>query len=122
MLLSARYRFSAAMRLDGYEGPCGVDHGYEFVLDVAVRVPDEDVRDGAMPLDFVTLDALVEQRVVTRLHRSHLSTLLPNPTLERLALWIREQLQGHIAGLDHVQVCAGDRYSVHLRAAAERDA
>ena len=119
MLLSARYRFSAAMRLDGYAGPCGVDHGYEFMLDVAVSVPDSDVAGGAMPLDFVTLDSVVDKYVVSRLHRTHLSQTLPNPTLERLALWIREQLVGHIAGLDHLYICAGDRYSVRLQLAPD---
>lgn len=117
MQLSARYRFSAAMRLDGYVGPCGVDHGYEFVLDVAVDVPDVAVAEGAMPLDFVTLDAAVEAQVLRRLHRTHLSEIIENPTLERLALWIRAALTGHVPGLESLHICAGERYSVRLAGA-----
>lgn len=102
------------MRLDGYVGPCGADHGYEFTLEVVVDLDESDVVDGSMPLDFVALDALVESRIVSRLHRSHLSTTLTNPTLERLAIWIRDQLQAVVPGLHELRVSAGDRYSVYL--------
>ncbi|HET9784966.1 MAG TPA: 6-carboxytetrahydropterin synthase [Terriglobales bacterium] len=84
------FRFNA---LHSFPGDAGYDrhpHGHDYEFTVMV----EGERDHAgMLYDLRGLKPLVERDVIARLDHQNLDQLLPDPSLEALALWIWERLR-----------------------------
>jgi 6-pyruvoyltetrahydropterin/6-carboxytetrahydropterin synthase len=90
MQVTKRFRFEAAHHLPGYPGKCARPHGHGYRLDVTVEGP---VRADGLVFDFYDLKRLVNERVVERLDHRDLNELMPVPSAENIALWIRDQLR-----------------------------
>ncbi len=115
MIISCYYKFNAAMRLPDYQGICAQDHGYDFDLRVGLQVPvSEATEQHTIAVDFVDVDAVVEEKVLALLHRSSLNDTVQQPTLERIAMWIMQQLIPVFNNLVFVDLSAADRYQVRL--------
>lgn len=84
------FRFNA---LHSFPGDAGYDrhpHGHDYEFSVMV----EGTREGAgMLYDLRGLKPLVEREVIARLDHQDLDGILPEPSLESLAVWIWERLR-----------------------------
>ena len=89
MVLVKKFTFEAAHNLIKYHGKCERLHGhtYKLVVKVEGRLSEED-----MVIDFAELKKIVEDRVIKKLDHSYLNELFEQPTTERVAIWIWEQL------------------------------
>lgn len=100
MLVTKRFRFEAAHHLPGYPGKCARPHGHGYRLDVTVEGP---IRMDGLVFDFYDLKRIVNERVVEKLDHRDLNELMPLPSAENIAVWIRDQLRS--APLVGVRVC-----------------
>jgi len=90
VLLRREFTFDAAHRLEHYHGKCEALHGHTYRFAVTLRgEPDAE----GMVMDFVVLKDLVSERILARLDHSYLNDILPQPTAERIALWIWGELE-----------------------------
>jgi 6-pyruvoyltetrahydropterin/6-carboxytetrahydropterin synthase len=112
MELTVEFVFSAAHHLDEAEGRCRTMHGHDYRLLVTVAGP---VRGGdGMVMDFHEIDDIVTQTVLTELEGQLLNDVLPTPTAERLAEWIRDRLRPVLPGLSLLTIYETPRYKVTL--------
>ncbi len=105
MLLTRRYRFEAARRLDRLppSHPCSRLHGSSFSVVVQIEgEPDDNV---GWIMDFADLDAVVG-KVIGRLDHRYLNEIagLESPTTERLTRWLFDALKAELKGLRRVEV------------------
>lgn len=107
-----RYSFEAAHRLEWHQGKCYTLHGHSYVLEIEVTGP---VDDRGVVMDFAELDAVVEERVVSRLDHTYLNDLLDNPTVELVALVIGDWLDDAAIGWSTLRLWETERGSVLLR-------
>jgi len=93
MLLYKEFTFDAAHRLEQYHGKCETLHGHTYRLRVTVEgKPDEE----GMVMDFLELKKLVNENVLSRLDHAYLNDVVPQPTAERIALWIWKELDERV--------------------------
>ncbi len=57
-----------------------------------------------MVADFDEIGAVVRPRVIERLDHASLNDLIDNPTAERIAIWIWNELEPHLARLIEIVV------------------
>ena len=102
MRVRRRFRFEAAHRLPGHPGKCREMHGHSYELVVCV----ERSVDGpsGLAIDFSDLKQVVRREVVERLDHSCVNDLLENPTAERMAEWIWQQLAPVLVGLVEIEL------------------
>ncbi len=112
MELTVEFVFSAAHHLDEAEGRCRTMHGHDYRLEVTVAGPVQDA-DG-MVMDFHEIDRIVDQAVIRQLEGRTLNEILPTPTAERLAEWIRDRLRPALPGLRRLEIDETPRYRVTL--------
>ncbi|ACM22829.1 Queuosine biosynthesis protein QueD [Thermotoga neapolitana DSM 4359] len=91
MVLVKKFSFEAAHNLVKYHGKCERLHGHTYRLTVKVEGP---LNEEDMVMDFAELKKMVEDRVIKKLDHSYLNELFEQPTTERVAIWIWEQLSG----------------------------
>jgi len=96
VFLKREFTFDAAHRLEHYHGKCEALHGHTYRFAVVLR--GEPAAEG-MVMDFVVLKDLVSERVLVRLDHSYLNDILPQPTAERIALWIWGELEPALEAL-----------------------
>jgi 6-pyruvoyltetrahydropterin/6-carboxytetrahydropterin synthase len=93
MLLKKDFTFDAAHRLEQYHGKCEALHGHTYRLEVTLEgMPDEE----GMVMDFLVLKDLVKTHVLSYLDHVYLNDVIIQPTAERIALWIWNQLDDKI--------------------------
>lgn len=102
MLITRRFAFEAAHRLPHYDGPCRNPHGHSYRLQVSLDLPIQS-RTG-LTYDFVALDRVVRERVLSRLDHMDVNELIENPTAEHIVLWVWKQLEGHLPGLRELRL------------------
>jgi len=108
-----RFRFEAAHHLPRHPGKCRELHGHSYELVVTVEGPVES--DSGMVVDFSDLKRDVRERVVDRLDHRCVNDVIENPTAERMAEWIWQQLETQLSGLVEVELCETRDCSVVYR-------
>lgn len=136
MRLTRRYRFSASHRLHTavlteeqnrrLYGKCAnpYGHGHNYVLDVTVEAP---VDAHGQVANRASLDALVRERVLTRLEHKNLNTDLPEfaqtvPTTENLASRVCNLLLEHWnipPRLAHIRISETERNTFDLEVCSD---
>ena len=89
--VTKRMEIAGSHHLDlGYKSPCTNVHGHNWIIMVTVEGPLN--RDG-MVVDFKRIKDLVHL-----LDHKDLNKMIPiNPTAERIAEWVAEEVQAYIA-------------------------
>jgi len=116
MLITRKFGFEAAHHLPRYQGPCFNPHGHSYKLRVSLDVPID--RHSGMTYDFMDLDRLVRERVLTHLDHKNVNDLIENPTAEHIILWIWGQLNGKVPGLCELRLAETDDCWVTYRGEA----
>src|SRR5262245_56918962 len=117
MLVAREFRFEAAHGLRGYKGSDEPLHGHSWRVRVTLSAP---VDAHGLAFDFVELDRIVQERVVSRLDHTNLNDALEQPSTERLAQWIWARL-GDLP-LSEVRVWEGPGQWVAYRGDADERA
>ncbi|MBN1779774.1 6-carboxytetrahydropterin synthase QueD [bacterium] len=109
-------RFSAAHRINGYQGQCGKLHGHTWKVRVQVRTGG--VNNIGISIDFKELRSLTEA-VLENLDHQLINEISPfdkeNPTAENLAKYICHEVSGRLPEtitMDEVTVWESDNYAV----------
>ncbi|AIY86462.1 MULTISPECIES: 6-carboxytetrahydropterin synthase QueD [unclassified Thermotoga] len=89
MILVKKFSFEAAHNLTKYHGKCERLHGHTYRLVVKIEGP---LNEEEMVMDFAELKKIVEELVVSKLDHSYLNDMFDQPTTERIAIWIWDQL------------------------------
>ena len=89
MLVSRDFTFAGAHRLPGYDGKCEQLHGHTWRLRVSVSAPVGDV---GIAFDFKALAGVVREKVLSVLDHADLNVVMPQPSAERIAQWVWQQL------------------------------
>jgi 6-pyruvoyltetrahydropterin/6-carboxytetrahydropterin synthase len=78
-------------------------HGHSYALEVAIRGPLK-TRGPARGMieDFDAVERIVADRVLNLLDHQNLNELIENPTVEKIALWIWNRLEGRLVRLDEL--------------------
>ncbi|MBN2105320.1 6-carboxytetrahydropterin synthase QueD [bacterium] len=113
-------RFSAAHRINGYQGQCGKLHGHTWKVRVQIKTRQIDAI--GISIDFKELRTLTEN-VLEKLDHQLINEIAPfhsqNPTAENLAKYVFEgvarQLPESIQ-MDNVTVWESDNYAVTYQA------
>ena len=113
MIVRRTFEFEAAHRLPGHPGKCRELHGHSYKL--AVLVEREVDPDSGMAIDFGDLKKLVGERVVQRLDHTYVNDIIDNPTAERMAVWIWNELRPVLSGLQEIELHETSRCSVIYR-------
>lgn len=93
MRLTKEFTFEAAHALASYKGAPEPLHGHTWRLAVTLEGP---LDDEGMVFDFVELDRVVGERVLSRIDHTNLNDLLAQSTAEHLAVWVWDQLAGSL--------------------------
>ncbi len=89
MRLTRTFIFEAAHALASYRGAPEPLHGHSWRLDITLEGPlDEE----GMVFDFLELDRIVQEKVLSEIDHRNLNDILPQSTAEHLALWIWDRL------------------------------
>lgn len=105
MELRKSFQIEAAHRLPqvppGHK--CGRLHGHSFSIEIAIEGPVG--RDTGWVMDYADLKGAFEP-LYDRLDHNYLNEIpgLENPTSERLALWVWQELKPRLTGLTEVVV------------------
>jgi 6-pyruvoyltetrahydropterin/6-carboxytetrahydropterin synthase len=102
VILRREYRFEASHVLPRHPGKCRQLHGHSYRFIVTLRGPIEPVQ--GMVIDFGDLDAMVNEHVIERVDHRHWNELLENPTAEWISVWIWQQLEPRIRGLESIEL------------------
>ena len=102
MIVRRSFDFEAAHQLPHHPGKCRRLHGHSYRLVVAVD-GSPDATTG-MVIDFSDLKRIVKARVLDRLDHASANDLIDNPTAERIARWIWDELREQLAGLCEVEL------------------
>jgi 6-pyruvoyltetrahydropterin/6-carboxytetrahydropterin synthase len=95
--LSIKTHFSAAHRLEGYDGPCANQHGHNWAVEVYEQ--GESLNELGMLIDFKDIKSAVRKAMEEVDHRdlNQLPAFMrENPTSENLARYLYEQLSGFL--------------------------
>ena len=107
------FEFEAAHRLPNHPGKCRELHGHSYKLSVRLDRP-VDAASG-MAIDFAELKTIVGERVISRVDHTYVNDLIENPTAERMAVWIWDQLHPVLPGLEEIELHETNRCSVIYR-------
>jgi len=106
--IGKRFKFVAAHKLPKHKGKCKRWHGHSFSCAIWIRKridPDTD-----MVMDFGDLKDILEQHVISKLDHGVLNDYIQNPTAERIAIWVWNQLMfgGLLKGITKVIIKESD--------------
>lgn len=109
-------RFSAAHRINGYQGQCGKLHGHTWK--VRVQVKTKTIDEIGISIDFKEVRKLTDS-ILENLDHQLINEVPPfdceNPTAENLAKYIYEQIAQKLPEcieIDEVTVWESDNYAV----------
>lgn len=94
LLVSKSFEFAASHFLTKYHGKCERLHGHNYRLEVSLV---GELRDDDLVFDFVELDTVVKEKIITPLDHTHLNDRFPNPSAEVIAMWIWETLSSSLS-------------------------
>ncbi|NIM00950.1 MAG: 6-carboxytetrahydropterin synthase QueD [Acidobacteria bacterium] len=113
MIVRRRFEFEAAHKLPNHPGKCRELHGHSYKLFVKVdRAVDEA---SGMVIDFSDLKKIVKESIVARLDHVYVNDMIDNPTAERMAVWIWDELQPKLDGLVEIELQETSNCSVIYR-------
>ena len=85
--LRKTFEISAAHKLElSYQSKCEVVHGHNWKIEVEVGT--EELNKDGMVIDFTHL-----KKVVMRLDHGNLNNMIENPTAERIAKYLHEEIE-----------------------------
>lgn len=90
MLVTREFTFDSAHFLTNYYGKCERMHGHTYRLQVTL---EGAVQENGLVIDFVVLKRVVKKHVLNKLDHCLLNDLIENPSAERVAIWIFNQLK-----------------------------
>jgi len=100
-----QFRFEAAHILPFHLGKCASLHGHSYRLEVAVAGEPQTAGPATgMVADFDEIGAVVRPRVIDRLDHASLNDLIENPTAERIAIWVWNEIAEHLPQLVEIVV------------------
>jgi 6-pyruvoyltetrahydropterin/6-carboxytetrahydropterin synthase len=97
--VSVESSFSAAHRLENYQGPCENLHGHNWL--VRARVQCETVDESGLGIDFRVLKEHLKKILEALDHKDLNAALNPlhiNPSSENIARYIYEKLEAALSG------------------------
>ncbi|TMI08966.1 6-carboxytetrahydropterin synthase [Candidatus Bathyarchaeota archaeon] len=98
MFAMREFQFSSAASLDVDEKAM---QGHNYELRVVVKgTPDER----GVILDTRTIERIVNQEIIAKLDKRILNEIIPNPTMERISLWIWKKLKPSMKELCEIRV------------------
>jgi len=98
MIVTNKFRFESAHKLNNYNGKCANLHGHSYVLHVSIK---GNVDSNGFVMDFCDLKSVVDKKVISKLDHSYLNNIIKQPTAENIAKWSWNQLEG-IPGLHEI--------------------
>lgn len=102
MIVVREFTFEAAHFLPDHPGRCRDLHGHGYRLEVWCAGP-LDPQTG-MVIDFADIKTIVTERVLERIDHTLLNDTIENPTAERVAAWIWDQLASTRLPLSEVRL------------------
>jgi 6-pyruvoyltetrahydropterin/6-carboxytetrahydropterin synthase len=98
MYAMREFQFSSAAALDVDDKKM---QGHNYELRVVVKgTPDKN----GVILDTRIIEKIVNQEIITKLDKRNLNEIIPNPTMERISIWIWNKLRSSIKQLYEVRV------------------
>ncbi len=98
MFAMREFQFSSAASLDVDEKAM---QGHNYELRVVVKgTPDER----GVILDTRIIERIVNQEIIAKLDKKNLNEIIPNPTMERISVWIWNKLKPSIKELHEIRV------------------
>lgn len=110
--ISVDFDFSSAHALPLYDGICKRMHGHNYKLRVVLT--GELDRKSGMVRDFEEIKKKVWAAALETCDHHCLNDFLPNPTAELVSLWIWDQLQPVIQGLEEIHLWERPDYCVSV--------
>ncbi len=98
MFAMREFQFSAAKSLD-IDGNAVQGHNYELRV-VVKGTPDEK----GVIYDTRMIEGIVNEKIIAKLDKKNLNEILPNPTMERISMWVWDALKSSVKGLYEVRV------------------
>jgi 6-pyruvoyltetrahydropterin/6-carboxytetrahydropterin synthase len=89
------FKFDAAHKLPGYQGPCQKLHGHTWSVEVEVS-GREALGYQTMVLDFTRLKAIVNRAVLNDLDHGYVNDILEIPTAENLVQFIYARIKDEL--------------------------
>lgn len=102
MTVAKTVSFCAAHRLPEHKGKCQGWHGHDWTVEVVVRGTPDPVT--GMVIDFSDMKTVMNEKIMVPFDHKVLNDVLDNPTAENLALYIWEELEDDLPGLEVVKV------------------
>lgn len=90
MLITKEVTFDAAHFLSDYYGKCERVHGHTYTLAVTL---EGSVQENGLIVDFALLKQIIKNRILNKLDHQMLNDVIKNPSAERIAVWIWDQLK-----------------------------
>ena len=100
MLVTRKFEFDSAHKLEGLGVNESNLHGHRYVLEVSVNGP---VKNDVV-MDIAKIKEVVNQEVMENLDHHNLNDLIENPTMENIAMWIWNQLKDKLDMLSEVKL------------------
>ena len=98
MFAMREFQFSSAASLDIDERAI---QGHNYELRVVVKgTPDEK----GVILDTRIIERVVNEEIIAKLDKKNLNEVIPNPTMERISLWIWKKLKPLIKELCEIRL------------------
>jgi len=89
MLITKEVTFDAAHFLADYHGKCERMHGHTYALAVTL---EGEIQDNGLVIDFALLKQIIKNRILNKLDHQMLNDVIKNPSAERIAVWVWDQL------------------------------
>lgn len=89
MLITKEVTFDSAHFLTDYYGKCERMHGHTYSLQVTL---EGEIQKNGMVIDFALLKQIIKNRILNKLDHQLLNDVIENPSTERVAVWIWDQL------------------------------
>ena len=93
MIITKIFKFGSAHKLNNYHGKCANLHGHSYTLHVSIK---GKTNSNGFVMDFCDLKDIVNKKVVSKLDHTFLNETVKQPTLENLAKWTWNRLDGSL--------------------------
>jgi len=89
MFITKEVTFDSAHFLTDYYGKCERMHGHTYSLQVTL---EGEIQKNGMVIDFALLKQIIKNRILNKLDHQILNDVVENPSTERVAVWIWNEL------------------------------